>query len=208
LPGTHRSHDHLNENKQVPVSESITAHWRRESERISKEHREKYGVRLVWAIVDGFLMYWNKACFRFIALFPVRAELLHLTVHQKAIDQFDIRVFLRVPHDVLKQRRHERHGYHTAGNSYLDDSGGYLTIQVQSDPEGNLWRDPPQYWEQIVYPAYFRAHSDLFEGGDVEHGKPTDKVPELLLFDGSQINMGSMLTVVMEKVIEFTAASR
>lgn len=27
----------------------------------------------------------------------------------------DVRIFLRVPHDVLKKRRHERHGYHTAG---------------------------------------------------------------------------------------------
>ncbi|KAF8479469.1 P-loop containing nucleoside triphosphate hydrolase protein, partial [Gautieria morchelliformis] len=189
LPSTHKSHDHLNENKQVPVAESITAHWRRESERISKEHQEKHGARLVWAIVDGFLMYWNKACFCFIVLLPFRPERLHLTVHQKAIDQLDIRVFLRVPHDVLKQRRHERHGYHTA---------------VQSDPEGTLWRDPPEYWEQIVYPAYFRAHTDLFEGGDVEHGKPTDKVPELLLFEGLQTNMESTLTVVMEKVIEVT----
>ena len=42
---------------------------------------------------------------------------------------------------------------------------------VQSDPEGALWRDPPHYWEQIVYPAYVEAHRHIFEGGDVEHGR-------------------------------------
>jgi hypothetical protein len=26
---------------------------------------------------------------------------------------------LRVPHDVLAKRRHERHGYHTAGTAFL-----------------------------------------------------------------------------------------
>ena len=31
------------------------------------------------------------------------------------IDLLDVRLFLRVPHDVLKRRRLERSGYHTAG---------------------------------------------------------------------------------------------
>ena len=38
-----------------------------------------------------------------------------MTMSQEVIDKLDVRIFLRVPHDVLKQRRHERHGYHTAG---------------------------------------------------------------------------------------------
>ena len=36
---------------------------------------------------------------------------------QDVISQLDVRVFMRVPHDILKQRRHERHGYHTAGET-------------------------------------------------------------------------------------------
>lgn len=60
LPDTHKSHDHLNENKEVPVGDSIVMRWRQESERVAREHQEKYGVKVVWAIVDGFLMYWNK----------------------------------------------------------------------------------------------------------------------------------------------------
>ena len=71
-----------------------------------------------------------------------------------------------------------------------------------------MWRDPPEYWEQIVHPAYVRAHGDIFEGGDVEHGKPTGKVADLLLFEGAQINMDTMITTIMEKVMEVTKARR
>ncbi|KAF8524848.1 P-loop containing nucleoside triphosphate hydrolase protein [Hysterangium stoloniferum] len=164
IPQSHKSHDHLNENKLVPVEDDVIKRWRKQSEQLSREHLEKYGEKIVWAIVDGFLMYWDQA----------------------VIDQLDIRILLRTPHDVLKKRRHERHGYHTA---------------VQTDPEGALWRDPPNYWEQIVYPAYVRAHRHLFEGGNVEDGKLNDKVPGILLFDGSQVSMQEMLDKAMEKVI-------
>ena len=34
-----------------------------------------------------------------------------------------------------------------------------------------MWRDPPLYWEQIVWPAYVAAHKDMLEGGDIEHGQ-------------------------------------
>jgi nicotinamide/nicotinate riboside kinase len=65
LPDTHKTHDHLNEQKYLPVKDSIVTRWRRESEGLAKEHQEKYGERLVWAIADGFLMYWNKVEYLF-----------------------------------------------------------------------------------------------------------------------------------------------
>jgi nicotinamide/nicotinate riboside kinase len=65
---------------------------------------------------------------------------------------------------------------------------------VQSDPEGALWRDPPHYWEQIVYPAYVEAHSDIFEGGDVENGEPTgQKVENLILVKGLEMEMSDVV---------------
>ena len=48
--------------------------------------------------------------------------LTHTYVSQEVVDALDVRVMLRVPHDVLKHRRHERHGYHTAGTLTLDDA--------------------------------------------------------------------------------------
>ncbi|KAF8549029.1 P-loop containing nucleoside triphosphate hydrolase protein [Imleria badia] len=130
IPPDHRSHDHLNEQKDIPLTDSVHQALRRRFQEVEVEQRKK-GIRIMWGLIDGFLLYWDK----------------------EIIDQLDVRFFLRVPHDVLKQRRHERHGYHTA--------------------EGSLWKDPPMYWEQIVYPGYLEAHRDMFENGDVENGKLT-----------------------------------
>lgn len=61
---------------------------------------------------------------------------------------------------------------------------------VQSDPEGVLWRDPPEYWENIVYPAYLEAHQELFVGGDTEKGKLSGKkVENLMLLETLQMTM-------------------
>jgi hypothetical protein len=60
---------------------------------------------------------------------------------------------------------------------------------VQSDPEGTLWRDPPNYWEQIVYPAYLDAHYEMFEDGDVERGRPGNKVQGLVLLESLEMEM-------------------
>jgi len=129
LPEGHYSHDHLNEQKKVPISDDILRHWSDKFSAIEESWRVK-DVRIVWALLDGFLLYWDKA----------------------VVDTLDVRVFLNVPEEVLKKRRNERHGYHTA--------------------EGSLWRDPPQYWEQIVYPAYVRAHERMFKDGNVEAAVP------------------------------------
>lgn len=64
-----------------------------------------------------------------------------------------------------------------------------LSPGVQSDPEGTLWRDPPHYWEDVVYPAYLDAYKDAFVDGDVEHGQPTDKIEGLILLEGLDISM-------------------
>ncbi|KZT56716.1 P-loop containing nucleoside triphosphate hydrolase protein [Calocera cornea HHB12733] len=93
---------------------------------------------------------------------------------EKVIDSLDVRLFLRVPREELARRRHARHGYHTAENT--------------------LWRDPPGYFEQIVWPAYVQAHRALFEGGDVEGALVSQegKVQGLLELDGRS-NPGDML---------------
>ena len=46
---------------------------------------------------------------------------------------------------------------------------------------------------------------DLFEGGDVEQGKPmNNKVENLLVFEGTEIGMQEILTRVMEAVVAAT----
>ena len=109
------------------------------------------------------------------------------------IDQLDVRIFLRVPHDVLKKRRHERHGYHTAGRDIDDYRCGDTEQLVQSSPEGSLWRDPPHYWEQIVYPAYVAANEGMFEGGDLEHGEACGKVTGLVVLEPLDVTMSALV---------------
>ncbi|KAF8322264.1 P-loop containing nucleoside triphosphate hydrolase protein [Clavulina sp. PMI_390] len=75
---------------------------------------------------------------------------------QHVSDAMDVRIMLRVPEAELIARRNARPGYTTA---------------AQTDPEGLIWKDPPHYWERIVYPAYVKAHSHLFIDGDVEKGE-------------------------------------
>jgi nicotinamide/nicotinate riboside kinase len=47
-------------------------------------------------------------------------------------------------------------------------------VPLKSDPDdaaaGGVWTDPPNYFEQIVYPAYIKAHEQIFENGDIEQG--------------------------------------
>lgn len=54
----------------------------------------------------------------------------------------DIKVFLRVSREVLQKRRDTRE-YDTA--------------------EGTTWKDPPGYFDQVVWPAYVHCHEPLFK---------------------------------------------
>jgi len=76
---------------------------------------------------------------------------------------------------------------------------------VQSDPEGTLWRDPPNYWEQIVYPAYVDAHRDVFLNGDVEEGDPGGKVEGLIVLKTLEMEMSEAVEkccAVLKEVVE------
>ena len=46
------------------------------------------------------------------------------------------------------------------------------TDTVLFQPEGSFWEDPPGYWDDIVWPAYLKAHRKMFQNNDVEHGQP------------------------------------
>ncbi|KAJ8521172.1 hypothetical protein ONZ45_g2089 [Pleurotus djamor] len=151
IPPDHRSHDHLNEQKAVPIPDRLDEELRARFTDLQTKIEEKSKVKVIWGLVDGFLLYWNK----------------------DVVDQLDVQFFIRVPHDVLKRRRHERHGYHTA--------------------EGALWRDPPEYWETIVYPAYLDAHRHLFVDGDTEHGKLRAEAEKLVLLDALEMTMGDVV---------------
>ncbi|KAJ7511418.1 P-loop containing nucleoside triphosphate hydrolase protein [Mycena galericulata] len=155
LPSGHQSYDSFNENTAVPVDDHMISEWKKRSEQFVAQHLENFGEKLVFAIVDGFLLYWDK----------------------RIASNLDIRVFLRVPEGVAKARREARFYY---------------------TPEGEIWRDPPQYWEKVVWPAYVRAHEDMFEGKDVVAGKLRG---DFLLFESMETKMEDMVNDVMSKLL-------
>ena len=106
IPPDHRSHDHLNKQKIVQVDESVMEKWRELFHKAGESKSEK----IVWGLVDGFLLYWHPVC-------AVPLKLSLLINSQEVIDLLDVRLFLRAPEHVLKKRRQERSGYHTAGKS-------------------------------------------------------------------------------------------
>ncbi|CCH40957.1 Nicotinamide riboside kinase [Wickerhamomyces ciferrii] len=65
----------------------------------------------------------------------------------KIINLFDIKLFLRASYKTLKERREGRAGYQT---------------------QENFWVDPPNYFDNIVYPAYAESHKFLFIDQNVE----------------------------------------
>ncbi|KAG6812551.1 hypothetical protein H0H92_002320 [Tricholoma furcatifolium] len=138
IPPEHRSHDHLNEQKLVEISEDVRNQWIDVFQRIRKEQAQK-GERIIWGLVDGFLMYWNQVW-------------------------------------------------------------NVNSAQVQSDPEGSLWRDPPGYWEQIVYPAYIDAHRDVFIDGDVEEGLPGTKVKGLVVIRSLELGMDEAVSMACREL--------
>lgn len=88
LPPEHNSHDHLNEQIQVPISSTLRASWRTNFEALlSGELRG--GGEWRFFLVDGFLMFEDDESTR----------------------EFDCRFFVRESYEVLKARREERQGY-------------------------------------------------------------------------------------------------
>ena len=75
-----------------------------------RRRAEELGEEIIWALADGFLLYWHPVYLSAIL------DIHFLTCSlQDVVRELDIRLFLRVSHKTLKQRRDNRYGYHTAG---------------------------------------------------------------------------------------------
>jgi len=168
LPDSHTTHDHWNKQTPVPIREETIPVWLKQFEDIAKDKDED----IQYVILEGFLLYWDK----------------------EVMDQIDVRIMLRIPHDVLRQRRE-------------GDRREYITA-VSTGSEGDLWQDPPGYWDQIVYPAYIRSHKDMFEGEDVEKGEMKEEVKKkIVLLDGMSSDLQELLDRSCQAVLDFVRSS-
>lgn len=59
IPFSHKSHDHLNEQKDVPLTPEASTKWKAVFEEITEAHKAK-GEEVIWGLVDGFLLYWDE----------------------------------------------------------------------------------------------------------------------------------------------------
>lgn len=59
IPPDHRSHDHLNEQKEIKLDDQVYERWKA-AFADAKQKREETGKEpIVWGLVDGFLLYWH-----------------------------------------------------------------------------------------------------------------------------------------------------
>jgi nicotinamide/nicotinate riboside kinase len=58
IPVDHRSYEDLNQNLDIPVSEAVASHWTQIFLNV-REAKKKQNERVIWVLVDGFLMYYR-----------------------------------------------------------------------------------------------------------------------------------------------------
>ncbi|KAG8880778.1 ribosylnicotinamide kinase [Tulasnella sp. 331] len=175
---SHYSHDHLNAQKGVPIEEKVFKQWQDKFREIESKGKNGAGEKVQWVIVDGFLLYWTPEVY----------------------DELDVRILLREPEPRVTTPQASLIAFPTftlpLAMSYVNNTGPAL-----ANPEGSLWRDPPNYWENIVWPAYIRAHEHAFEGGDVQHGKPNGKIRDLVVLDGETTGMTELFDQACERIV-------
>ena len=59
IPLDHTSHDHLNEQNNVPITGEVDGRLRNTFEQLEAQIKDK-GEKIIFGLVDGFLLYWNK----------------------------------------------------------------------------------------------------------------------------------------------------
>ncbi|TYJ54034.1 hypothetical protein B9479_005298 [Cryptococcus floricola] len=139
---SHSSHDHLNKQNNIPIDQVVFERWAEAFRSLDAEQRQK-GVELIWVIVDGFVLYWDKL----------------------VTDMLDIRIFLQVPYQTLKDRREQR-------QTYVLQRKSHPAIYPDDAAEGGVWTDPPDYFDKIVWPGYLKAHSHVLDGPGLTQLKP------------------------------------
>ena len=73
IPGSHKSHDHLNEQKEVPLNAEKFESWKARFEELRRNWEER-GEEVIWGLVDGFLLYWDSVCRAFVHLYDIPAS--------------------------------------------------------------------------------------------------------------------------------------
>jgi len=157
LPPLHQSHDHLNKQIEVEVDNKVEETWRLAFQKLTADNAEE-GVDLVWFIVDGFVLYWDKVGY---------------STFQSLISGLCWSSGCSTVSPRTTWFAQEAAGRTTGlrSSKWVETAATLILADPDDAAAGGVWVDPPHYFDQIVYPAYVKAHEDIFEGGDVEKGE-------------------------------------
>jgi nicotinamide/nicotinate riboside kinase len=72
LPPVYQSRDHLNKQIEVEIDSAIKNVWEQRMTDVIEQQRAQ-GVELVWFIVDGFVLYWDKVGAESSSLLMIRS---------------------------------------------------------------------------------------------------------------------------------------
>jgi nicotinamide/nicotinate riboside kinase len=101
--------------------------------------------------------------------------------HPAVYSLLDVRILLRESRAILQQRRSDRN---------------------ERIAEDSFWKDPPNTFENIVWPAYEDAHRSLFENEDVQNGELKPDM-DITLLEAREVDMSAMVDETCEKIWEF-----
>lgn len=73
IPPEHYSHDHLNEQKDIPIDQQTYEKWHEIFTRIDEEHQQK-DEQIIWVMVDGFLLYWHSVSPAYFAVGEIQYD--------------------------------------------------------------------------------------------------------------------------------------
>lgn len=93
----------------------------------------------------------------------------------------DVRLFVRSSKSIIHKRRSERN---------------------ERISEESFWKDPPNCFENIVWPNYSISHSKLFENNDVENGLIKKDIG-IDLLEADQLVMSEMVDKACESIWEY-----
>ncbi|KAI4163084.1 MAG: hypothetical protein LQ342_003211 [Letrouitia transgressa] len=95
----------------------------------------------------------------------------------------DVKIVLRAPYAVAKERREAR--------------AGYVTLE-------GWWEDPPGYFDKVVWPNYAEAYQGFFLNGDVE-GEVDEEVcgrEKVKIYSAGREGLESILEWVVDTIVE------
>ncbi|CAG8592239.1 2112_t:CDS:2 [Dentiscutata erythropus] len=95
----------------------------------------------------------------------------------QVVKELDIKFFVQADYTTLKKRREER--------------AGYVTVD-------GYWKDPPNYFDTMVWPNYIKCHRHLFQGYS------EIKLNELVVLNSKDIrDIRTNLEMAVENILEF-----